>query len=117
MRVQRNYDETFRAEAIKLTERQDRTISQVAEDLGVKASTLHNWIRRDRMRKRARLSPGAGAAGTAATSGSPSAEPTVEERLAVLERENAQLRRENDRLREDRAILKKAAAFFAKESE
>jgi transposase-like protein len=34
-----------------------------------------------------------------------------------LERENAALQKENDTLRMDREILKKAAAFFAKESE
>jgi transposase-like protein len=42
---------------------------------------------------------------------------TLEEKVARLERENAQLRKERDALQMDRAILKKAAAFFAKESE
>jgi transposase len=45
------------------------------------------------------------------------AEQTAEQRLAKLERENAVLRKENESLRMDREILKKAAAFFAKESE
>jgi transposase-like protein len=40
-----------------------------------------------------------------------------EQRLERLERENERLRKENDSLRTDREILKKAAAFFAKESE
>ena len=40
-----------------------------------------------------------------------------QQRLERLERENERLRRENDSLRTDREILKKAAAFFAKESE
>jgi transposase len=42
---------------------------------------------------------------------------TAEHRAARLERENARLRKEIDQLRMDREILKKAAAFFAKESE
>jgi transposase-like protein len=42
---------------------------------------------------------------------------SVEERAARLERENAVLRKEVDSLRMDREILKKAAAFFAKENE
>jgi transposase-like protein len=42
---------------------------------------------------------------------------SAEERAARLERENAALRKEVEALRMDREILKKAAAFFAKESE
>jgi transposase len=42
---------------------------------------------------------------------------TPEDRVHRLERENAKLRKQVERLEEDRAILKKAAAFFAKESE
>ena len=42
---------------------------------------------------------------------------TAEEKIARLEKENAELRRKNASLEMDRAILKKAAAFFAKESE
>ena len=42
---------------------------------------------------------------------------SAEQRAARLERENQALRKENDSLRMDREILKKAAAFFAKESE
>ncbi|HEY8079335.1 MAG TPA: hypothetical protein VIF62_34630, partial [Labilithrix sp.] len=46
----------------------------------------------------------------------PSAE-APEEKIDRLEREVTELRKENDSLKLDRAILKKAAAFFAKESE
>jgi len=42
---------------------------------------------------------------------------TGEEKVKRLERENAALRKRVDDLEQDRAILKKAAAFFAKESE
>jgi hypothetical protein len=42
---------------------------------------------------------------------------TPEQRLARLEHENAKLRREIESLKVDREILKKAAAFFVKESE
>jgi transposase len=41
----------------------------------------------------------------------------ADQKLKRLERENERLRKENDSLRMDREILKKAAAFFAKESE
>jgi transposase len=42
---------------------------------------------------------------------------TPEQRVARLERELDRLRKENESLKTDREILKKAAAFFAKESE
>jgi transposase-like protein len=41
---------------------------------------------------------------------------TAEEKIARLEKENAGLRKQVDELEMDKAILKKAAAFFAKES-
>jgi hypothetical protein len=41
---------------------------------------------------------------------------TVQQKLARLERENAALRKEVDDLKLDKVILKKAAAFFVKES-
>ena len=54
---------------------------------------------------------------TSKAAAAPSGSETLEEKVARLERENAQLRKKNDDLEMDRAILKKAAAFFAKESE
>ena len=45
------------------------------------------------------------------------ADETPEDKVQRLERENAKLLRRVERLEEDRAILKKAAAFFAKENE
>jgi transposase-like protein len=42
---------------------------------------------------------------------------TLEQRVARLERENERLHKENAELRMHREILKKAAAFFAKENE
>lgn len=47
----------------------------------------------------------------------PPVDETPEQELARLRRELRTLKRENDQLRMDREILKKAAAFFAKESE
>ena len=71
-------------------------VTQTARELGVNVNTLHTWISKYRDR------PPAG-------SGRPAGDLHLYEELK-------QLRRENARLKEEREILKKAAAFFAKES-
>jgi len=94
-RKRRTLSEEFRAEAVRLCRVGDRGISQVAKDLDIVETSLRNWMRR------ADIDDGKGPPGA----------------LASDEREElARLRRENRRLREDQAILKKAAAFFARES-
>ena len=113
MRV-RNYDKNYIRDALALLKRSNRYLGQVAEDLGIPESTLRYW--RDNpeeaMGKKKQGKPAKKA--NAGPAGSPE---TAEEELARLRRENAALRGENDELRMDREILKKAAAFFAKESE
>jgi transposase len=103
-----SYPEEFRAEAVALYRRTDRSIKQVAEDLGVSYLTLRHWVDQDAMKRKKHQAPRATTAPT---------KETVEQKLARFERENAKLQRENEQLRMDREILKKAAAFFAKESE
>ena|SRR5258706_14642654 len=103
----RKYTPEFRAEAIALLERDGRTISRVADALGVSYHTLNYWYKADRMAKKRKKR----------AAGSPPADESDEEKLARLERENTALRHENESLKMDREILKKAAAFFAKENE
>lgn len=107
MRVSRFTDE-FKSDALNLVRRGDRSLRQVALDLGVSYWTLRGWYRQSEMAKRTK---------NGARAATPPSSGTPEQEIQCLKRENAQLRRENDRLREDREILKKAAAFFAKESE
>ena len=109
MRVTSQYTEEFKIDALRLVRRGDRSIAQVARDLGVSHWTLRGWLKSENMAKRRKkASPPAIVANPTALS--------PQERLERLERENEKLRKENDSLRTDRAILKKAAAFFAKES-
>ena len=110
MRVQKQkrHDDTFREEALVLLKRSDRTLNGVAEDLGIPASTLRYWYNAD-MGKKGKKPGGAPS--------KPSGSENVDEKLARLERENIALKKKVDELEMDRAILKKAAAFFAKESE
>jgi transposase len=110
MRVTTQYDENFRIDAVELVRKESRTINAVARDLGVNHWTLRGWCKRDAMAKRKK-------AARAAPAPEPSGREDAAQKLRRLERENEKLRRENESLRTDREILKKAAAFFAKESE
>lgn len=88
----RKYSREFKAEAVKLVLEQGLTRAQASRDLGVAESVLGRWVQlaeRD-------AQPGA---------------ITAEER-----EELKRLRKENKVLRTEREILKKAAAFFAKET-
>jgi transposase len=88
------YPPDFKADAVRLAKRGDRSVTQTAKDLGVWVETLRKWI------KQADLDAGERQDGL-----------TTEER-AELRR----LRRENRRLQEEKEILIKAAAFFAQET-
>jgi len=93
-RARRAYTSEFKAGAVRLVLDEGKTIAQVARDLNLTATALGNWVAQERANRTK------GRAGL-----------TSEERAEL-----AQLRRENRLLRMEREILKKAAAFFAKES-
>jgi transposase len=106
MRVQkqRRYDAAFKAEAVALLDRTDRSVTQVAESLGMAPGTLYRWYDREMARRRDK--PKLAAPGMPA----PATE-TLQQKLARLQRENAALRKENDDLKLDKEILKKAAVY------
>ena len=111
MRVTRpTYSEEFRQDSVALLKTTDRSFAQVAQDLGVSSWSLRQWYKDSEVPKKSRKQR------KAETAASPGGE-SPEQKLARLERENQTLRKEVDSLRLDREILKKAAAFFAKESE
>jgi transposase-like protein len=94
-RKKRVFTTAFRADAVRLCRQGGRSIAQVATDLDLTPSALRDWVKR---------------ADTEAGKGPPDA-------LVSAERQELQqLRRDNKRLLMERDILKKAAAFFAKES-
>lgn len=107
IRTQRRYSPEFKANAVQLVETSEESIRAIAERLGVNQWTLRDWYRGDVSKRRK----------TKATEKARTENLTAEEKLAKLERENARLRKQVEGLEMDRAILKKAAAFFAKESE
>jgi len=95
-RTRRSYTLEFKQEAVRLVREEGMSCAQVGKDLGVSKSAIRDWCR-----KQAAGELGGGAALPKAKS---------------IEEELAQLRKEVRILREEREILKKAAAFFAKET-
>ncbi len=88
----RTFTDEFRGSATKLVMIQGRRVSDVAQSLGIDASTLRLWV------KRARSEGGV----------SPAEQKDLSKRIRELEAQVQQLQVE-------REILKKAAAFFARE--
>ena len=88
------YTLEFRQEAVRLLRSSDRTVPQLARELGCSPQSLRNWSRQlDADERRA-------------------------EGLSSAEREELRrLKREVRVLREERDILREAVAFFVKESE
>ena len=93
-RVRRQFSEEFKEGAVRLVLDEGKTVGAVARELDLTASGLSLWVRHARAER------------THGKSG-----------LMKEEREElARLRKENRILTEERDILKKAAAFFAKQS-
>ena len=95
----RQYTDEFKVEAVRLSESIGG--SKAAVRLGIPESSLWNWIKLNRAGKLK-------AAGTTAG--------RVKRSVAEVEAENARLRRELASAKLDLEIVKKAAAYFAKES-
>jgi transposase len=93
-RPRRRFTEDFKQQAVRLVLDEGRSVTAVARELDLTASALGLWV------KQAQADRTKGRTG-----------------LTTVEREElTRLRRENRILQEEREILKKAAAFFAKQS-
>jgi len=92
-RTRRSFTEEFKSDAVAMVLDDDRRIIDVAQALGVGEGTLGNWVRLERIERGER-------AGL-----------TRDERAEL-----AELRKENARLRMERDLLKRATAFWVKES-
>ena len=94
-RARRAFTAEFKADAVRLCQAGGRSIAQVAADLDLTETALREWVKR----------------------AAEEAKVTPKETLAAEERiELAELRKRVKRLEMEREILKKAAAFFAKEN-
>jgi transposase len=91
-RPRRQFDDDFKAQAVRLVLDDGKSVGSVARDLDLTETALRGWV------KRARADRTHGETG-----------------LTMTEREElSRLRKENRELRTEREILKTAAAFFAK---
>ena len=92
-RRRRSFTPEFKSEIVEACNRGDRSIGQVARDFDLTETAVREWV------KQADIDSGR------------------RDGLTSAEREElSQLRRENRRLREDVDILRRATAFFAKET-
>jgi len=90
------YPEEFRHESVQLVLTTDKTMAEVARDLGINYKTLGNWVRAKQATKARDSASG-----------------------ALNESERAEFKRLKKgvtELRTEREILRKAAAYFAKET-
>jgi transposase len=92
----RQYTKIFKQEAVRLVREAGRPVAQVARDLGIAESMIYRWRAAQQVTEARGLEPGSGL--------------TDRDELVAL-------KRENQRLRQERDFLRRAAAFFARESE
>lgn len=86
------FPKEFRADVVRVARASDSPLSQIARDFGISESCLHSWLKQDRIDNQVE-------------SGVPS---EVKIELRDLRASNKKLEAENE-------ILRRAAAFFAKE--
>jgi transposase len=92
-RPRRSFSKEFKRDAVALVRSSGKSIPEVARDLDLTESALREWVRQADVDEGRR------------------------DGLTTSEREElARLRKENRVLREERDILKRAAAFFARET-
>lgn len=91
-----HYTEEFKQEAVKLVRESGLSIAEAGRRLNIPAMTLKNWVYRSKTSK------------SGVSSGRP---------VSELEAENSRLRKELAESRLECEIIKKAMAYFAKESQ
>jgi len=92
----RKFTREFKLEAVRLIKERGVTVAQAARDLGVHATVLRSWVK--------------------AFADDPQHSFPGHGQMKPEQQEIARLKREVTKLKAERDILKKAAAYFAKES-
>lgn len=94
-KVKTKYTTEFKERAVKMVIRSEKPTSQIANDLGIKSTTLYSWINKIKSAEQ------------------PAREQSSEEMFDELVR----LKKELIEVKEQRDILKKATAYFSNESQ
>jgi len=92
-RSRRRFSDEFKRDAVEIVRSSDKSIAEVARELGIYDSSLGSWVRQDQVNRGKREGVSS----------------NDKDRLSELERENA-------RLRMERELLKRAVAFWVRES-
>lgn len=87
------YPEEFKRDVVMVARRRDRTMVEIAADFGISTSTLKRWI------SQADIDDG-----------------VAEGKTSAEQEEVVALRRDNRRLLQENEILRRAAAYFAKDA-
>ena len=95
-RERRTYNDEYKRKVLELVSVGDKSVSQICRDLDLTPSAVHKWIRADKKN---------------------SGIMTQNSLCETDQQELMRLRVENKRLKMEREILKKATAFFAKDSQ
>ncbi|MBU6435444.1 MAG: transposase [Nitrospirae bacterium] len=94
--TRRRFTDAFKSEAVQLTQESGRPVAQVARELGMSDHVLYRW----RIEQRHVESQG-----------------RTRQEVRAGQEELIRLKRENEMLRKERDFLRRAAAFFARESQ
>ena len=93
-RPRRKFSDEFKRDAVEIVNSSGKSIAQVARELGIYDSTLGSWVKQDEIDR------------------------GVRDGVSTSDREEVtELRRENARLRMERELLKRAVAFWVRESD
>jgi len=95
-RKPQQFSKEFKLEALRLVDTSDRPVTHIARELGLRVNQIYKWKKELEGRGEEAAFPGTG-------------------RQAGDDSENARLRKELAQAKEDIAILKKAAAYFARD--
>jgi len=93
--TRRQFTDTFKSEAVRLTRESGRPVAQVARELGISDNVLYRW----RSEQQQIESQG-----------------RTRQAVRAEQDELTRLKRENETLKKERDFLQRAAAFFARES-
>ena len=95
-KVQKTYTREFKEEAVRLAQSSGKAITQVARELGISDTSIHQW-RKELAQHGKEAFPGSG-------------------HQTALEEENRRLKRELERVQQERDILKKVVSIFSRDS-